>query len=122
MAQQVTTLEPTHQTVAASPVPSPPMRTRAQHDIHKPKSIFDLSVTTSVSPIPKSPISALHDKNWKQAMTDEFDALIKNKTWFLVPRPPNVNITRCIWLFKHKYKSNGDLERYKARLVVNGRS
>jgi hypothetical protein len=55
-------------------------------------------------------------------MTDEFDALIKNKTWVLVPRPPDVNITRCIWLFKHKYKSNGDLERYKARLVVNGRS
>ena len=55
-------------------------------------------------------------------MTNEFDALIKNKTWVLVTRPPDVNITRCIWLFKHKYKSNGDLERYKARLVVNGRS
>jgi len=55
-------------------------------------------------------------------MTDEFDDLIKNKTWVLVPRPPDVNITRCIWLFKHKYKSNGDLERYKACLVVNGRS
>jgi len=39
----------------------------------------------------------------------------------LVTRPPDVNITRCIWLFKHKYKSNGDLERYRSRLVVNGR-
>jgi len=122
MVQQVTTPQPTHQTVAASPVHSPPMRTRAQHGVYKPKAIFDLSITTSVSPIPKSPISALHDKNWKQAMTDEFDALIKNKTWVLVPRPPDVNITRCIWLFKHKYKSNGDLERYKTHLVVNGRS
>src|ERR1043165_8504330 len=27
-----------------------------------------------------------------------------------------------MWLFKHKYNSNGQLERYKARLVVNGKS
>ena len=25
-------------------------------------------------------------------MDDEYDALIKNKTWELVPRPPNVNV------------------------------
>ncbi|XP_074310396.1 uncharacterized protein LOC141646388 [Silene latifolia] len=98
------------------------MTTRAMHGIFKPKPQFDLSVTTTLAPIPKNPIAALHDPHWKQAMTDEFDALLKNKTWVLVPRPSNVNITRCIWLFKHKFKSNGDLERYKARLVVNGRS
>jgi len=63
MVQQVTTPQPTHQNVAASPVPSPPMRTRAQHGIYKPKAIFYVSITTSISPIPKSPISALHDKN-----------------------------------------------------------
>lgn len=55
-------------------------------------------------------------------MNEEFSALIKNGTWVLVPRPPNANITRCIWLFKHKYRSSGELERYKARLVVNGKS
>ncbi|XP_020259706.1 uncharacterized protein LOC109836255 [Asparagus officinalis] len=55
-------------------------------------------------------------------MSDEYSALIKNGTWVLVPRPLDVNITRCMWLFKHKFKSNGELERYKARLVVNGRS
>jgi len=27
-----------------------------------------------------------------------------------------------MWLFKHKYRANGDLERYKAQLVVNGKS
>ncbi|KAJ9551616.1 hypothetical protein OSB04_015661 [Centaurea solstitialis] len=34
----------------------------------------------------------------------------------------NANIIRCMWLFRHKYKENGELERYKARLVVNGKS
>ncbi|XP_021717930.1 uncharacterized protein LOC110685712 [Chenopodium quinoa] len=33
-----------------------------------------------------------------------------------------VNIVNCMWLFKHKLKSNGDLERRKARLVCDGRS
>lgn len=55
-------------------------------------------------------------------MDDEYVALIKNRTWDLVPRPLNANIVRCMWLFKHKFCSDGSLERHKARLVVNGKS
>ncbi|KAJ0876901.1 putative RNA-directed DNA polymerase [Helianthus annuus] len=55
-------------------------------------------------------------------MTTEFSALIKNETWELVPRSPDMNIIRCMWLFKHKFRSDGSLERYKARLVCDGRS
>ncbi|KAJ0575195.1 putative RNA-directed DNA polymerase [Helianthus annuus] len=56
------------------------------------------------------------------AMNNEFNALQENQTWELVPRPEGVPITRCMWLFRHKFKSDGALERYKARLVVNGKS
>ena len=55
-------------------------------------------------------------------MTDEYRALMRQHTWDLVPRPTGVNVIRCMWLFKHKYRENGDLERHKARLVVNGKS
>jgi hypothetical protein len=55
-------------------------------------------------------------------MTEEFTALIENDTWELIPRHPSMNVVRCIWLFKHKTKSDGTLERYKARLVCDGRS
>ncbi|GJS77451.1 ribonuclease H-like domain-containing protein [Tanacetum coccineum] len=55
-------------------------------------------------------------------MCDEYKALIDNKTWVLVPRPPNVNIVRSMWLYKYKYNADGSLSRYKARLVANGRS
>ncbi|KAI3735041.1 hypothetical protein L6452_14528 [Arctium lappa] len=41
---------------------------------------------------------------------------------FLLPRPTDTNIIRCHWRFRHKFRSDGTLERYKARLVVNGRS
>ncbi|GJW18476.1 ribonuclease H-like domain-containing protein [Tanacetum coccineum] len=55
-------------------------------------------------------------------MCDEYKALIDNNTWVLVPRPPNVNIIRSTWLYKHKYNADGSLNRYKARLVANGHS
>lgn len=64
----------------------------------------------------------MSDPNWKSAIQDEYFALIKNKTWDLVPRPSDVNIIRSMWIFRHKKKSDGSFERHKARLVGDGRS
>ena len=55
-------------------------------------------------------------------MDDEYNALIKNKTWELVPRPLDVNIIRSMWIFRHKEKSDGSFERHKARLVGDGKT
>ncbi|GJX83735.1 ribonuclease H-like domain-containing protein [Tanacetum coccineum] len=55
-------------------------------------------------------------------MLDEYNALIKNNTWVLVPQPSDANIVRSMWLFKHKHFADGSLSRYKARLVANGNS
>ncbi|GJU71121.1 ribonuclease H-like domain-containing protein [Tanacetum coccineum] len=63
---------------------------------------------------------AFNDPNWKNSMTNEYNALIKNNTWTLVPRPMDTNIVRCMWLFHHKYLADGTLSRYKACLVANG--
>nr|GFA74312.1 ribonuclease H-like domain-containing protein [Tanacetum cinerariifolium] len=52
-------------------------------------------------------------------MYDEYNALVKNGTWLLVPRPSNVNLVRSMWLFKHKFHGDGTLSRYKARLDAN---
>ena len=60
-----------------------------------------------MSPLPRNSIAALRDPNWKMAVDDGYDALIKNKTWELVPRPPNMNVIRSMWIFTHKVKSNG---------------
>jgi len=53
-------------------------------------------------------------------MQDEFDALIKNKTWHLVPPRAGLNIIDSHWVFKLKYNPDGSIARYKARLVGNG--
>ncbi|GKC05824.1 ribonuclease H-like domain-containing protein, partial [Tanacetum coccineum] len=87
------------------------------------KPIDRLSLHTfSISPIPKNLSHALKDPNWRNAMYDEYNALVKNGTWLLVPRPAGVNMVRSMWLFKHKFHADGTLSRYKARLVANGSS
>nr|GFC01324.1 ribonuclease H-like domain-containing protein [Tanacetum cinerariifolium] len=97
------------------------MFTRSQSGIVKPLERFSLH-TASISPIPKTPFVALQNSHWRQAMLDEYNALIKNGTWILVPKPAGVNMVRSMWLFKHKFHANGTLSRYKARLVANGSS
>ncbi|GJT00676.1 ribonuclease H-like domain-containing protein [Tanacetum coccineum] len=102
-------------------MPTHPMVTRAKAGIFKPLERMNCHVTTT-SPLPRSHVHALRDPNWKEAMLDEYNALITNGTWVLVPRPANVNVVRSMWLFKHKFNADGSLSRYKARLVANGRS
>ncbi|KAK2421141.1 hypothetical protein QL285_031798 [Trifolium repens] len=95
--------------------------TRSQHCIFKPnKKYIGLHTLVTKSPLPRNPMLALKDSNWKMAMDDEYNALIQNKTWDLVPRPPDANVIRSIWIFRHKEKSDGSFERHKARLVGNG--
>ena len=53
-------------------------------------------------------------------MQDEFNALISNGTWSLVPRNPSMNIIGSKWVYKIKEKPDGSIERYKARLVTKG--
>ncbi|GJV99266.1 ribonuclease H-like domain-containing protein [Tanacetum coccineum] len=96
-----------------------PTVTRFHVGTNRPPERLNLHVSL-VSPLLKSYRDAFNDPNWQNAMRDEYTALIKNKTWTLVPRPPDSNIVRCMWLFRHKYMAYGTLSRYKARLVANG--
>jgi len=76
-----------------------------------------------VSPSPEEPNSlneALADPRWREAMKSEYQALMKNKTWHLVPRPKGKNIIGCKWVYKVKRKADGTIDRYKARLVAKG--
>lgn len=51
---------------------------------------------------------------------EELKALHENGTWDLVPQDPNANVLGCKWVFKTKLKSDGTLERLKARVVAKG--
>ena len=53
-------------------------------------------------------------------MDVEIAALEFNKTWTLIPLPPHKKAVGCKWVYKFKYRSDGNVERYKACLVVKG--
>nr|GEX51344.1 ribonuclease H-like domain-containing protein [Tanacetum cinerariifolium] len=55
-------------------------------------------------------------------MHDEYNELVKNGTWILVPRLAGINFVRSMWLFKHKFHADGTLSRYKSHLVAGGSS
>lgn len=57
---------------------------------------------------------------WMEAMKDEYNSLISHGVWQLVERPNNVNIVKCKWVFREKTDADGNLEKYKARLVARG--
>ncbi|GJQ97024.1 retrovirus-related pol polyprotein from transposon TNT 1-94 [Tanacetum coccineum] len=88
------------------------IHTRSMSGITKLKTPFNFSASTSLSPIPHNPNDALSDMHWNHAMTDEFNALIDNKTWFLVPCTPDMHVIQSMWIFRHKMKSDGSFERY----------
>jgi hypothetical protein len=77
-----------------------------------------MTSSSTPSPIRSSARAALVDPHWHAAMEEEYDALISNGTWELVPRPQDSNIVTGKWVFTHKLRANGTLDRYKARWVL----
>jgi len=69
---------------------------------------------------PTTTAQALKNPKWKGAMDAEFDALLHNQTWHLVPKPKGKNIIGCKWVYKIKRRADGTIDRYKARLVAKG--
>ncbi|PHT68809.1 hypothetical protein T459_28296 [Capsicum annuum] len=55
-------------------------------------------------------------------MTSEVQALEANNTWVIVDLPKGKNTVGSKWIYKIKYLSNGEVERFKERLVAKGYS
>jgi hypothetical protein len=53
-------------------------------------------------------------------MDEEYTALLRNKTWHLVPSQVGHNVIDCKWVYKIKHKTDGSVDRHKARLVAKG--
>ncbi|KAH9658123.1 retrovirus-related pol polyprotein from transposon RE1 [Citrus sinensis] len=76
--------------------------------------------TVLVHKEPDSVDKALQDTNWFTAMKNEYDALIENRTWSLVPRTETQKIVGNKWVYRIKYNTDGSVAKYKARLVAKG--
>jgi hypothetical protein len=91
--------------------------TRSQNQIYKPYTFTDARVKYPPPQALIAYIAANKDEptcfsqaskhlEWRTAMNTEFDALLKNGTWSLVPFSPSMNIVGSKWVFKIKRKAN----------------
>ncbi|KAK1670537.1 hypothetical protein QYE76_058696 [Lolium multiflorum] len=68
---------------------------------------------------PKNLSEALTDENWKQAMKDEYDALLANNTWHLVPPSKNMNVIGCKWVYRIKKNADDTIDRLVLSISVS---
>lgn len=122
-----TAIQPSSGNELTSPSPNPPparthpMITRSQNNIYKPKNIFSATKHPLQENLEPSGVTkAMRHNHWRKAMSEEFDALLRNGTWQPELAPHNHNIVGCKWLFCIKRNPDGTISRYKARLVAKG--
>ncbi|GAU17221.1 hypothetical protein TSUD_324240 [Trifolium subterraneum] len=65
-----------------------------------------------------SVIEALNNPKWINAMTEEMDSIEKNDIWSLVDLPRGKKAIDVKWMFKVKLYTQGEVTRYKARLIA----
>ena len=59
---------------------------------------------------------------WRAAMNEEFESIIRNHTWELVELRKGKTPIGCKWLYKPKVNAEGNIEKFKSRLVAKGYS
>ncbi|GKC43248.1 ribonuclease H-like domain-containing protein [Tanacetum coccineum] len=106
-----------------------PMVTRAKADIFKPLESMNCHITTT-SPLPRSHVHALQDPNWKEAMLNEYNALITNgtqgidcdETFSLVVKPATIHTILSLavlhaWPIHQLDVKNAFLHGYLSKIV-----
>jgi hypothetical protein len=57
---------------------------------------------------------------WQDVMTEEYQSIMKNDVWDIVPRPKGKSVVTSKWIYKIKHAADGSVEKYKARFVARG--
>ncbi|KAF2886938.1 hypothetical protein ILUMI_19234 [Ignelater luminosus] len=86
-------------------------------------AVLALNAESFVNNVPRcyKAIETRQDKQeWFQAVQEEIESLKENETWKLIKLPSGRKFLKSKWVFKIKEDKNGNVERYKARLVIKG--
>jgi len=77
-------------------------------------------MSTIIQTEPSSFSHVVKHEVWKDAMTEEYESIMKNDVWEVVPRPQDKTIVTSKWLYKIKHAVDGSVEKYKGHFVALG--
>eukprot|EP00253_Pinus_taeda_P006867 PITA_06867 len=69
---------------------------------------------------PSSSEEDVEDPTWVDAMVEEYDSIVRNNSWEIVPRPQGKSVVGSRWIYKVKQVADRSVEKYKARFVARG--
>jgi len=77
-----------------------------------------LAIHAAIDPIHYE--DALKSEKWRHVMDLKIEAINKNGTWELTELPKGAKKVGVKWIYKTKFNENGDVDKYKVRLVAKG--
>lgn len=88
-------------------------------NVQQEKGLLCLPMNVS-DPQNEEALSSTDAGEWRKAMDEEYNSLMENETWKLIDLPAGKKALPCKWVFKTKTDQQGNIIRYKARLVIKG--
>jgi hypothetical protein len=80
-----------------------------------------LALVTTIRDIePQTFAQAKDHQVWREAMVEEYDSIVRNDVWDVVPRPVGKSVVTSRWLYKTKIVVDGSVEKHKACFVARG--
>ena len=77
-------------------------------------------MSTIIQNEPSSFSDVVKHQVWKDAMTKEYESIMKNDVWEVVLGPQDKTVVTSKWLYKIKHATDGSMEKYKDHFVARG--
>jgi hypothetical protein len=88
----------------------------------KPKrfSSYAACMTKLLNEEPTTFEEASQKKQWREAMIEEHQSIMKNDVWEILPRPKEKSVVTSKWVYKIKHAAYRSVEKYKTRFIARG--
>ena len=98
----------------------PPRREVRESRAPKSFSSYMAQVTSLCDTVHDTYEEASAHQVWRDAMMEEYNSIMKNGVWEVVPKPEGKLVVTSKWLYKIKHAADGSIEKFKARFVACG--
>ena len=88
----------------------------AQRNITRSYSRYVALLCDIIDKEPSNYKEVAEKKEWKDAMIEEYQSIMKNDVWNVVPRLEGKSVVTSKWIYKIKHVVDGIIEKYKRKI------